>query len=40
MHLEADISKLQSATGWKLETPLEDGLRRTIEWHRSRNIDA
>ncbi len=40
MHLEADISKLQSATGWKLETSLEDGLRQTIEWHRFRNIDA
>jgi nucleoside-diphosphate-sugar epimerase len=34
MHLEADISKLRSATGWKPEISLEEGLRRTVEWYR------
>ncbi len=38
MHLEADISRLRSATGWRPETSLEDGLRRTVEWYRSGNI--
>ena len=40
MHLEADISKLQTATGWKPETSLAEGLRRTVEWYRSGNIIA
>jgi UDP-glucose 4-epimerase len=33
MHLEADISRLRAATGWTPATPLEEGLRQTIEWH-------
>jgi nucleoside-diphosphate-sugar epimerase len=35
MHLEADISRLRSATNWKPETSLEEGLRRTVEWYRN-----
>lgn len=35
MHLQADITKLRAATGWAPRTSLEDGLRRTLEWHRS-----
>ena len=35
MHLEADVSKLRSATGWKPETSLEEGLRRTVEWFKT-----
>lgn len=35
MHLEADISRLRSATGWKPQTSLEEGLRRTVEWFRN-----
>lgn len=31
---ECDPGKLQRATGWKAEVPLEEGLRRTIEWFR------
>jgi len=34
MHLQADISKIVGATGWRPRTALEEGLRRTIEWHR------
>ena len=40
MHLEADISRLQSATGWRPETSLAEGLRRTVEWYRSGNISV
>lgn len=35
MHLQADISKLTLTTGWRPQTSLEDGLRRTVAWHRS-----
>jgi nucleoside-diphosphate-sugar epimerase len=34
MHLQADISKLHSTTGWTPKTSLEDGLRSTVEWYR------
>ena len=34
MYLQGDISKLTAATGWHPQTSLEDGLRRTVEWHR------
>ena len=34
MHLEGDIAKLAAATGWQPQTTLEDGLRRTVAWHR------
>jgi nucleoside-diphosphate-sugar epimerase len=40
MHLEADISRLQSATGWKPETSLEEGLRRTVEWYTTERVNA
>ncbi len=30
-----DFGKLQAITGWRPETPLEEGLRRTIEWERA-----
>jgi nucleoside-diphosphate-sugar epimerase len=36
MRLEANISKLRRATGWEPGVGLGEGLRRTIEWHRSR----
>lgn len=35
MHLQADITRLTEATGWRPQTTLEDGLRRTLDWHRS-----
>jgi len=35
MHLEADISRLRSATGWKPEISLDEGLRRTVEWYKT-----
>jgi hypothetical protein len=35
MHLEGDISRLTSATGWTPRTTLCEGLARTIAWHRS-----
>jgi UDP-glucose 4-epimerase len=34
MHLQADISKLKSL-GWSPKTSLADGLKATIDWHRS-----
>lgn len=34
MHLEADISRLNRATGWKPGTTLADGMRETVAWHR------
>ena len=35
MHLQADISRLQAAIGWKPKVPLADGLRQTVEWFRA-----
>ncbi len=34
MHLEGDIAKLTAATGWQPQVSLEDGLERTLAWHR------
>ncbi|HUU62007.1 MAG TPA: UDP-glucose 4-epimerase, partial [Acidimicrobiia bacterium] len=31
-----DPSRAKSALGWEPWTPLEEGLRRTVEWYRSR----
>lgn len=36
MYLQADITKLRTATGWRPRTSLADGLRRTVDWHRRR----
>lgn len=36
MHLQADITKLRTATGWRPRTSLAEGLRRTVDWHRRR----
>ncbi len=36
MHMEADVSRLKSKTGWVPEVTLEEGLRRTIEAARNR----
>jgi UDP-glucose 4-epimerase len=36
MHLEADISRLTTATGWRPSVSLENGLKQTIEWYRER----
>jgi CDP-glucose 4,6-dehydratase len=30
-----DFSKLRELTGWTPQVPLEDGLRRTVEWYRA-----
>ena len=35
-HMEADIARLTAATGWAPEVGLEDGIARTVEWHRHR----
>lgn len=35
MHLEADISKLNAATGWSPQVPLDEGLRQVVAWLRS-----
>jgi len=34
MHLEADISRLAAATGWRPATPWDEALRRTVEYFR------
>lgn len=34
MHLEADLKPLQAQLAWAPRTSLEEGLRRTIQWHR------
>jgi nucleoside-diphosphate-sugar epimerase len=34
MHLQADITKLQKATGWNPRTSLNEGIRQTIEFQR------
>src|ERR1019366_4311588 len=33
MHLEADVSALRSATGWRPAIPLEEGIAGTVAWH-------
>jgi nucleoside-diphosphate-sugar epimerase len=35
MHLEADTTRLRKETGWTPRTSLDEGLRRTIAWHRA-----
>ena len=40
MHLECDISALHAVTGWAPRVPLEEGLARTIEWHRSVRVSS
>lgn len=34
MHLQADISRLNQATGWMPEVSLDEGLKRTVKWYR------
>lgn len=34
MHMVARIDRLQRATGWRPQTDLQTGLRRTVEWFR------
>jgi len=36
MHLVADISRLTAATGWMPKISTQEGILRTIEWHRRR----
>lgn len=37
MHLEGDITRLRAATGWQPRVRLEDGLARTVAWHREQH---
>ncbi|MFG1418744.1 NAD(P)-dependent oxidoreductase [Xanthobacter sp. V0B-10] len=39
-HMEADIDRLVTATGWRPQVDLEAGLARTVEWHRARRAAA
>lgn len=34
MHMEADITRLASATGWRPRSSIEDGLAQTVAWYR------
>ena len=36
MHLEADVTRLMSATGWRPAVGLERGLQQTVKWYRER----
>jgi nucleoside-diphosphate-sugar epimerase len=36
MHLEADITKLSQATGWRPRTTMADGIQQTVAWHKAR----
>jgi UDP-glucose 4-epimerase len=38
MHLEADVDRLRAATGWSPKTPLDQGLRATVEWYRTHDV--
>ena len=40
MHLQADISRLQHATGWSPQVSLDEGLRRTVEWSRENKVEV
>jgi nucleoside-diphosphate-sugar epimerase len=35
MHLEADISRIRTATGWTPTTSRSEGIRKTVEWYRN-----
>jgi UDP-glucose 4-epimerase len=39
MHLEANISRFQNATGWKPQVSLEDGLTKTVTWSKKQTFD-
>jgi nucleoside-diphosphate-sugar epimerase len=34
MHLQADISALSAASGWRPRVTLEEGLRAMVDWYR------
>lgn len=36
MRLETSIERLRRATGWEPRVNLDEGLRRTVDWHRTR----
>lgn len=36
MHLQADVERLKSVTGWHPQVSLPEGIRRCVEWYRSR----
>jgi nucleoside-diphosphate-sugar epimerase len=36
MYMQADISRLTAATGWKPRLSIEDGLTETVQWYRRR----
>jgi nucleoside-diphosphate-sugar epimerase len=35
MHLQADISKLRREIDWRPRMNMDEGLKRTVEWHRA-----
>jgi len=40
MHLQADVSRLCSVTGWTPRTALAEGLARTVDWYRAHGGNA
>jgi UDP-glucose 4-epimerase len=35
LNLRADVTRLRAATGWAPQTSLENGLRKTVDWHKN-----
>jgi UDP-glucose 4-epimerase len=40
MNLQADVSRLKCATGWRPEVSLTDGLRKTVAWYKAMKLTA
>jgi nucleoside-diphosphate-sugar epimerase len=38
MYMQADISRLKDATGWRPRVSIEQGLSQTIAWYREHRI--
>jgi UDP-glucose 4-epimerase len=36
MRMEANVERLQAITGWRPQTDLDSGLRRTVDWYRQK----
>lgn len=40
MHLEGNIARIREAIGWEPRTSLEDGLQKTVAWHKQQRLSA
>ncbi len=39
MHMQANIERLRTATGWAPQVPFTEGIARTVDWYRSQRRD-